>query len=144
MIEPRASTEIERMTRMMMRKWHNEITVRLKNNLSTAQYYMLESLREREHNCTELAEALNITLPAVTNLANKLVTGGYAERIQTGSDRRKVHLRITGLGHAALQDLDQRAAEMVGEMWEALTPEETNELSRLIRKALRLDAALHN
>ncbi|UUZ84189.1 hypothetical protein LJK88_10895 [Paenibacillus sp. P26] len=61
MIEPRASTEIERMTRMMMRKWHNEITVRLKNNLSTAQYYMLESLREREHNCTELAEALNIT-----------------------------------------------------------------------------------
>ncbi|UUZ84188.1 hypothetical protein LJK88_10890 [Paenibacillus sp. P26] len=55
-----------------------------------------------------------------------------------------MHLRITGLGHAALQDLDQRAAEMVGEMWEALTPEETNELSRLIRKALRLDAALHN
>lgn len=136
MLEPRASSELERRTRMIFRRWQNGMAAKLKTELTTAQFYMLEAVRDNKLNCTVLADTLQITLPAVTNLANKLVAGGYIERVPADSDRRVIHLRITEQGLKALQELDRQAAQMAGELWSALTPDETEQLNRLLGKAL--------
>lgn len=140
MIEPHAASEIEKMTRLMIRKWHSEISNRLKNQLSLAQYHVLEALRDQERNCSNLAELMQITLPAVTNLATKLVASGLAERVTAPKDRRVVLLRITAAGHEALQELDEQAGLLVQEMWAPLNEDELKEMSRLIRKSLQLPA----
>jgi DNA-binding MarR family transcriptional regulator len=136
MHELTAATEIERWTRLVMRKWHSEIGCMLREGLPAPQYYLLEALRKDGIlKCSDLAEALQITLPAVTNLANKLVAGGYAQRIQAASDRRLVLLQITDRGLEALKDLDEKAAKQVERMWKALEADEVAELTRLFQKA---------
>lgn len=138
MLEPRALTDLEKRTRMIFRKWQGGMAARLKTELTSAQFYMLEALRESKLNCTVLADTLQITLPAVTNLANKLVAGGYIGRVPAGTDRRMIHLHITELGLETLQELDRQAAQMSGELWAELTPEETEQLSYLLGKALKV------
>ncbi|AEI45126.1 MarR family winged helix-turn-helix transcriptional regulator [Paenibacillus mucilaginosus] len=137
MLEPTARTEIEKWTRLAMRRWIAEMSSALRNNLSSQQYYLLEVLRaEGVRRSSELAEALQITLPAVTNLANKLVAGGFAERVPLESDRRVVQLRITDQGLEALQELDEKASLLVERFWKGLDTGEKTELTRLLRKAM--------
>ncbi|WP_426448896.1 MarR family winged helix-turn-helix transcriptional regulator [Paenibacillus sp. S-38] len=137
MHEPTARTETEKWTRLTMRRWVAEISSMLRSNLSSQQYYVLEVLRaEGVRRSSEIAEALQITLPAVTNLANKLVAGGFAERVPLPADRRVVQLRITDPGLEALRELDEKASLLVERFWRGLDDRETAELTRLLRKAM--------
>lgn len=138
-----ASTEIEKWTRLAMRRWISEMGGRLKHGLPIQQYYLLESLRANgTMRCSELADTLQITLPAVTNLANKLVAGGYAERAHNETDRRVVMVTVTPKGLDALRELDEKAAELVEWFWQGLEPGETAELTRMLRKAVEYRTAV--
>ncbi|MCZ8519217.1 MULTISPECIES: MarR family winged helix-turn-helix transcriptional regulator [Paenibacillus] len=137
MLEPSSRSEIEKWTRLTMRRWFADIGSALRSNLSSQQYYVLEVLRaDGIRRSSEIADTLQISMPAVTNLANKLVAGGFAERVPLESDRRVVQLRITPRGLEALEELDEKAAVQVGRMWKGLDAAETAELTRLLRKAM--------
>ncbi|MUG73449.1 MarR family winged helix-turn-helix transcriptional regulator [Paenibacillus validus] len=133
-----ASSPIEKWTRLVMRKWHADMSVLLKQGLPIQQYYMLEVLRDgRQMKSSAIAESLHVTLPAITNLTQKLVSGGYVERILTEADRRVVYVRITEKGLEALKELDDAAAGLVERFWSRLEPAEVDELTRLLCKAMQ-------
>lgn len=50
---------------------------------------------------SEVAEALDITLPSATLAINKLVRKGYLEKNQSTSDRRVMHVQLTRMGKKA-------------------------------------------
>ncbi|MEK8127760.1 MarR family transcriptional regulator [Paenibacillus filicis] len=136
MFNPHASTPLEKWTRLTVRRWHAEITAMLRQTLPRQQYYLLETLREGEPiTCSDIAEQLQITLPAVTNLSQKLVDSGYVERTGSDKDRRRVCLRLTPAGVEILHELDAAAAEMVRRLWSPLDTEEQEQLTRLLQKS---------
>jgi MarR family transcriptional regulator, organic hydroperoxide resistance regulator len=83
-----------------------------------------------------LAEMLEVSLPAVTNLANKLVAKGLIERVIPESDRRNVLLRITEAGQEVEARMVQKYEEMTRELWEDFSEEETDVLLRAFEKML--------
>jgi DNA-binding MarR family transcriptional regulator len=128
---------IEMLTRLMLRKLNAEYGRRIQTGLSMSQFLILETLRgEGKKTCTELADALQITLPAVTNLTNKLVSCGLAERCSCEKDRRVVYMKLTEKGRALLQEIDVKSEEIIRAFWKELSPDEIGELSRLLGKAL--------
>ncbi|WP_308531330.1 MarR family transcriptional regulator [uncultured Paenibacillus sp.] len=105
--------------------------------LTAPQYLILQILSGAEQrNCSELAEMLEVSLPAVTNLANKLVAKGLIERVIPESDRRNVLLRITEAGQEVEARMVQKYEEMTRELWEDFSEEETDVLLRAFEKML--------
>lgn len=97
--------------------------------LTGPQYYILHQLTyEGQKTSSELAEILNVTLPAVTNLSNKLVSKGYIERVASESDRRQVLLSVTDKGREVEDRLVHRYKEITRELWADLTEQEVDAL----------------
>ncbi|MBB6671229.1 MarR family transcriptional regulator [Cohnella nanjingensis] len=109
----------------------------LDKDLTAPQFYIIQILAaEGSRNCSELAAALDITLPAVTNLSNKLVRKGYVERLASESDRRSVYLRLTDEGRQVQQRLEERYKELTGGMWADFTDAEMDMLITGFEKML--------
>lgn len=51
---------------------------------------------------SRIAEVLEAVPPAVTAMVNELMEKGWLARERDANDRRRVHLRLTASGHAAL------------------------------------------
>ncbi|MFC0214938.1 MarR family winged helix-turn-helix transcriptional regulator [Paenibacillus chartarius] len=129
--------ELSHRFRLLIRKTKNEYSRNINEGISNAQYTMLTILRdEGSCSCTELAERIYVTLPAVTNLANKLVESGWAERLPQPSDRRAVLLRITESGEALLARIDVKVNEVIDRLWNKLDAEEVEQFERLLGKLL--------
>jgi len=69
------------------------------NELSSSQLYILKVLgTEEDKNCSELSKLLDVSLPAVTSLVNKLVKKSYVRRHTPENNRRVVMLQISQPG----------------------------------------------
>lgn len=97
--------------------------------MSGSQVYILEILAEEGAvKSSELAERLFISLPAVTNLANKLVKKGYIERQVPETDRRVTLLAITPQGNEILALINNRYATLTDALWTDFSDEELGNL----------------
>jgi len=64
-----------------------------------SQYFVLcELYYTRQTTLTELSDAIDVTMPNVSNTVNELIGLGLAERKADSSDRRKTIISITELG----------------------------------------------
>ena len=107
----------------------------LDSDMSGSQVYILEILAEEGAvKSSELAERLFISLPAVTNLANKLVKKGYIERQIPETDRRVTLLAITPLGQEILDMINNRYATLTDALWTNFSDEELSELLKSYKK----------
>jgi len=99
------------------------------NELSSSQLYILKVLgTEGDKNCSELANLLDVSLPAVTSLVNKLVKKGYVRRHTPENNRRVVMLQISQPGLEMLRQSDARFAEIMDEMLHDFPEEELDVL----------------
>jgi len=101
-------------------------------------HYLRIMIRMNPPTLTELARKLKLTRPTVTVLADRLEERGYVRRVQSDSDRRVVRLhagekgiRVAELRTSALQRLSEK-------MGRALTGAETEQLTELLHKILRV------
>ncbi|WP_019637426.1 MarR family transcriptional regulator [Paenibacillus fonticola] len=107
----------------------------LDRDLTAPQYLIIQILAENESkSCSELAEVLDVTLPAITNLSNKLAAKGYIERITPESDRRSVYLRLTEQGHEVMASMLKRYQELTEPMWDSFTEREIDTLLSAFEK----------
>ncbi|MFM1653322.1 MarR family winged helix-turn-helix transcriptional regulator [Brevibacillus sp. B_LB10_24] len=107
----------------------------LDSDLSGSQVYILEILDEEgAKKGTELAERLEISLPAITNLANKLVKKGYIVRQVPESDRRVTLLQITPLGSQVLERINQKYLALTNTLWAGFSAEELDDLLKYYRR----------
>ncbi|MET4559559.1 DNA-binding MarR family transcriptional regulator [Lysinibacillus parviboronicapiens] len=72
----------------------------------------------------ELAETIGYTKGAMTNIAEKLVKLGLAERLYDQADRRTIRLMITNEGEKALVKAQSIGKEVFIQLFEVLNEEE--------------------
>jgi DNA-binding MarR family transcriptional regulator len=99
-------------------------------SLSVAQFRLL--LFVRRHPGTSLspvAEHLGTTLPAASQLVERLVRAGLVTRGQHLAERRRVELRLTETGGATLAECDARTRAWLCERLSGLPGEELDRLS---------------
>ena len=86
---------------------------------------------------SDLAARLALPSPLATRVAEELVTRDLVERLGDPGDRRRVLLRPTGQGRAALEAVHGEAEQLVSAVLERMTEAETEALLVGLRAFLR-------
>ena len=94
----------------------------------------LKNKGARKH--VELAEAVCLSKGAITNISDKLVKHGLAQRKYEEEDRRTVRLEITEQGLEALKEAQRIGNEIYTKLFEVFTKEELTEYLRLQNKLI--------
>ncbi|CAM5783392.1 MULTISPECIES: MarR family winged helix-turn-helix transcriptional regulator [Brevibacillus] len=114
---------------IMMHKFIVAYGKALDPDISGSQVYMLEILQdEGTKKSSDVAAQLEISLPAVTNLANKLVKKGYIKRSVSAEDRRVTLLEITPTGSDVLKRILDKYHHLTETLWSGFAPEELTQL----------------
>jgi DNA-binding MarR family transcriptional regulator len=96
--------------------------------ISVEQFHILRHIRGGHGSVSELAEAKNISRPAISQAVDVLVNKGFINRIPDLQDRRHIQLALTDSGNALLDAIFADTSEwMVG----ILSPMSAEELSNL-------------
>ncbi|MFE4573807.1 MarR family winged helix-turn-helix transcriptional regulator [Paenibacillus chitinolyticus] len=124
--------EMEKSFRQLLRKLSNEWTKYVDRSFSKSQFLILEKLvKEGPQKVSSLAEALFITAGAITGMSDKLIAGGYAERIRTEEDRRVVFLAVTEKGREMVKVMSEYRLGIIKRMMQGLTDEDMTNMSRI-------------
>jgi len=97
--------------------------------LTRAQWRVLTRLNRLE-SCTqtELASELEIEKPTLGKLIDRLETKGWVERRQDAIDARSKRLFLTPAARPVLDEMYQRAAEVVGGIFDGLSADDAARL----------------
>jgi DNA-binding MarR family transcriptional regulator len=93
---------------------------------------------------TDVARTFGITLPAVTQVVDRLVSKKFVERTENARDRRQVLLALTKAGQALVRDLQAAQISGLSEVLQRLQPAERKEVIRGLERlvtAARGDSA---
>jgi DNA-binding MarR family transcriptional regulator len=111
--------------------------------LSVAQFRLLLFVRRNPGtSLSVLADHLGTTLPAASQLVERLVRAGFVSRAQHPEERRRVELRLTETGATALEKCDAQTRAWLCERLSGMDAHRLEEiLSSLhdIRSALSLE-----
>jgi DNA-binding MarR family transcriptional regulator len=109
-------------------------------SLSVAQFRLLLFVRRNPGTgLSSAADHLGTTLPAASQLVERLVRAGLLSRIQHPEERRRVELRLTEAGGATLAECDARTRAWLCESVSGMDAgqlEEIVEAMRDLRSAL--------
>jgi DNA-binding MarR family transcriptional regulator len=73
---------------------------------------------------SRLAEQLDVSLPNVTGLVERMVERGIVERLRPVDDRRVVEVRITAAGSFILDQIDMVKRQQMANVIARLTPDQ--------------------
>jgi DNA-binding MarR family transcriptional regulator len=93
-------------------------------DISVEQFHILRYIRRGHCSVSELADARNISRPAVSQGVDSLVNKGLVTRTHSKEDRRYVELELTPEGNALLDSVFQNTREWMKESLERLNQEE--------------------
>lgn len=99
------------------------------SGLSVEQFHILRHIRRGESSVSELADAKNISRPAISQAVDVLVNKGLIARARDPHDRRYIQLSLTEAGDALLDAIFEDTRQW---MMQALSPLGEEELQTLI------------
>jgi DNA-binding MarR family transcriptional regulator len=102
--------------------------------ISVEQFHVLRHIRQGLTSVKDIAEARQISRPAISQAAEILVEKGLITRREEAGDRRFVHLALTPTGDELLNQIFQQNRAWMREKMAALSAEELE----LITEGLRL------
>ena len=103
--------------------------------LSVAQFRLLLFVgRNPGTSLSPVAEHLGTTLPAASQLVERLVRAGLVTRAQHPEERRRVELRLTDAGDATLAECDARTRSWLCERLAGLEETELDRLASALRE----------
>ena len=73
---------------------------------------------------SRLAELLDVSLPNVTGIVDRMVERGLVERGRDADDRRVVTVKVTESGHRTIEEIDSIRRQTLARTLAALTPEQ--------------------
>ena len=104
-------------------------------SLSVAQFRLLLFVRRNPGtSLSPVAEHLGTTLPAASQLVERLVRAGLVTRAQHPEERRRVELRLTDAGDATLAECDARTRSWLCERLAGLEETELDRLASALRE----------
>ena len=92
---------------------------------------------------SRLADQLDVSLPNVTGLIERMFERGYVERVRSDDDRRVVEVRITGAGCELLDEIDNIKHNEMAKMIGRLTAEQQEHALRTFTQLRIAAEALH-
>jgi DNA-binding MarR family transcriptional regulator len=94
--------------------------------LSFTQVKALNLLRisDEDVNVKDVADRLNMSLPAMSRSLDKLVQRGYVDRIESEKDRRAKLVRLLPAGRAVLDEIERARINAVEELTATLSDDE--------------------
>lgn len=108
------------------------------HSIGISPILVLSELRKKgPQKQTVLANNLGYTPGAMTNIANRLIRNGLAERKYNENDRRNVFLEITEKGCGLLKEAHQKGQEVRAELFQVLTEEELEQFLAIYAKLLK-------
>ena len=103
-------------------------------SLSVAQFRLLLFVRRNAGtSLSPLAEHLGTTLPAASQLVERLVRAGLVTRVQAPEERRRVELRLTDAGGSTVEECDARTRAWLCDRLSGLTDAELVGLAAVLR-----------
>jgi DNA-binding MarR family transcriptional regulator len=93
-------------------------------DISVEQFHILRYIRRGDCSVSELADARNISRPAISQGVDALVHKGLVTRRQSKEDRRYVELELTPEGNALLDCVFQNTREWMKSSLESFSQEE--------------------
>jgi len=103
--------------------------------LTLPQYHLLEALSgDEELSVGSLAEAAGVAPPTATRMLDCLARDGYVERRHSESDRRAVLVSLTPSGRIAVQAARELVTAWRRRVFEALEPEEREQVATLLNR----------
>jgi DNA-binding MarR family transcriptional regulator len=93
-------------------------------DISVEQFHLLRFIRRGRCSVSDLADARNISRPAISQGVDALVNKGLVTRRQSKEDRRYVKLELTPEGDALLDNVFQDTREWMKASLEAFSQEE--------------------
>jgi DNA-binding MarR family transcriptional regulator len=85
---------------------------------------------------SELAEALNVSRPNITNMINSLLEKGLIEQIEDTKDKRRKGLMLTPQGQQLLDTLQPHRELLNSTLFEHFSPGDKADLLRLAEQCL--------
>jgi DNA-binding MarR family transcriptional regulator len=96
--------------------------------ISVEQFHILRHIRRGQASVSELAEAKNISRPAISQAVDLLVNKGLITRTTDAHDRRHIQLALTASGDALLDAISEDTRQW---MMQTLSPLSAEELLAL-------------
>jgi len=104
-------------------------------SLSVPQFRLLIFVRRNPGtSLSSLADHLGATLPASSQLVERLVRAGFLTRVQHPQERRRIELRLTEAGAASLAECDARTRAWLCERLSGLSDAELDRLAGALRE----------
>jgi DNA-binding MarR family transcriptional regulator len=106
-------------------------------SVTLQQILLLRRLQQCvESTPSEVAERMHMSLPAVSQMIDRLFVLGLITRTEAPGDRRRKNLALTSKGQTLLHRVRKTRAAEYAAGTAGLSPELRKQLSRLLRKAL--------
>ena len=103
--------------------------------LSVPQFRLMRFVRPNPGTgLSALAEHLGTTMPAASQLVERVVRAGFLTREQHPTEHRRVELRVTDAGAAALAQCDERTRAWLCERLDGLDPEQLEAIATALRQ----------
>ena len=99
-------------------------------DISVEQFHVLRHIRRGLTSVKDIADARQISRPAISQAAELLVEKGLITRQEEASDRRFVHLALTPAGEQLLSQIFEQNRAWMMEKMAALNPEELTCISQ--------------
>ena len=110
--------------------------VAAEHDLSLTQLRTIGILRDRQLTITELADALGLDRSSVSGLVDRTEARGIVVRQPNPDDARSVHVSLSPQGAEAFEVGATEIAGMLTALTDALTPDETEQLTELLDRML--------
>ena len=123
---------IQRMARARLKKRSDAL---IQGKVTMPQYLSLELLSNRGSlKMTDIAKALNISLPAASGLINRLVRMKLVKRTYDKSDRRVIFIVLTPEGRKTTDSTKAARRKIIEDMFSGLSDKERQDYLKIIRK----------
>lgn len=108
--------------------------------LPIAQFRLLKALPDDEIGLKmgKLCEKLMIKASALTQVADRIIRQGLAERVDDPLDRRSVRLRLTSAGRQQMHERSERRRARLERIWRSISPTEQEEFLNAVRVLERI------
>jgi len=98
-------------------------------DISVEQFHILRNIRRGRGSVSELAEAKNISRPAISQAVDVLVNKGLIARTTNAHDRRQIQLALTDSGDALLDTIFNNTRQWMMQLLSPLSDEELQTLT---------------
>lgn len=109
---------------------HIRTTATSNFDITVEQFHVLRHVRRGIASMSELADAKNISRPAISQAVDILVNKGLLTRAQSTQDRRYVELALTGAGNHLLDTVFKETREWMKQRMRTLTANELETIAK--------------